>query len=148
MAASQHEVLLKAKDSASTTKLHSGRLRPASFFAKYVKNWWLVEILSLILGIAAVIALCLLLRRYDGKAVPQAKPVVAVDITLNTLVSILSTISKATLLLSVSECISQSKWSWYLDRQRPLEDLDVFDKASRGAWGGIQLLWKINIRFV
>ncbi|KAL9032667.1 MAG: hypothetical protein Q9180_006371, partial [Flavoplaca navasiana] len=27
-----------------------------------------------------------------------------------------------------------------------LEDLDVFDGASRGAWGGLELLWKINIR--
>lgn len=147
MAASQYEELLKESDSVSTAKPRSGRSRPTAFHAKYIKNGWLVELLSVLLGIAAVVALCLLLKRYDGKPAPRTNTVVGLNITLNTLVSILSTISRAALLLSVSECISQSKWSWYLDGPRPLEDLDIFDKASRGASGGLQLLWKVNIRF-
>jgi len=147
MAASQSESLLKTSDSTSTKRPQPGRSRPTSVYAIYVQNWWLVELLSILLGIAAIVALCLVLRKYDGKPVPRTNTVFGVNITLNTLVSILSTISRAALLLSVSECISQLKWSWYLHRQRPLGDLDIFDGASRGAWGGLQLLWKVNIRF-
>lgn len=148
MAASPQEGLLKANNSKSSAYQPLGRSRPTSFYAKSVKNGWLVEVLSVLLGIVALIALCVLLRKYDGKTAPQANAVIGVNITLNTLVSILSTISRAALLLSVSECISQSKWSWFLDRQKPLEDLEVFDQASRGAWGGLNLLWKVNVRFV
>ena len=148
MAASPQEGLLKANDSQSKTYQPLGRSRATSLYAKFVKNGWLVELLSLLLGIAALIALCALLNHYNKNPAPRLNPVIGYNITLNTLVSILSTISRAALLLSVSECISQSKWSWFFDRQRPLEDLDVFDKASRGAWGGLNLLWRVNVRFV
>ena len=148
MAASPEEGLLKVSNSNSKAYQPFERLRPTSIYAKYVTNGWLVELLSVLLGIVALIALCVLLKRYDGKAAPRVNAVAGVNITLNTLVSILSTISRAALLLSVSECISQSKWSWFLDRQKPLEDLDVFDEASRGAWGGLKLLWRVNVRFV
>ena len=148
MAASPQEGLLKASNSKSKTYQLLERSRPTAFHAKYVKNGWLVELLFVLLGIVALIALCVLLKRYDGKAAPRVNAVGDVNITLNTIVSILSTISRAALLLSVSEGISQSKWPWFLDRQKPLEDLDVFDKASRGAWGGLKLLWRVNIRFV
>lgn len=148
MANSPQEGLLKADKSTSKTYQPLGRSRATPFYAKHVKNGWLVELLFVLLGIVALIALCVLLKRYDGKAAPRVNAVGDVNITLNTIVSILSTISRAALLLSVSEGISQSKWAWFLDRQKPLEDLDVFDKASRGAWGGLKLLWRVNVRFV
>ena len=151
MASSQHEILLsdlKEPNTSSKAQPQSGISRSPSLWAKLVKNGWLVEVLSVAIGTAAIIALCSLLNHYNGKPAPRANAIAGVDITFNTVVSILSTIGKAALLLSVSECISQSKWHWYLDRHRPLDDLDTFDKASRGAWGGLQLLWKVNIRYV
>ena len=96
----------------------------------------------------STIALCKVLKKYDNNAAPNPSKIVGINVTLNTLVSVLSTISRAALLLAVSECISQLKWIWYLNKYRPLEDLDVFNDASRGAWGGLQLLWKINIQYV
>ena len=149
MATSQHEILLKdlkEADSRASAKKQPARSRPSTFYARYVQDWWLVELLAVLLGIIAIVALCALLRHYDGKTAPRADPIAGVNITLNTLVSILATIGRVALLLSVSECISESKWNWYRGKHRPLDDLDTFDKASRGAWGGLQLLWKINIR--
>lgn len=146
MANPQQEILLKETDSHSA-KSQSKKSHPASTFYKtYVKNWWLIEILSLLVGIAAIAALCGLLSRYHNKPAPKSNAFVSSNITLNTLVSILTTIGSAALLLSVSECISQLKWTWYLDDHRPLEDLDTFNDASRGALGGAVLLWRINIR--
>lgn len=107
-----------------------------------------MEFLSIIIGTVSIVVLCVLLRRYNGKLALRSNTVVGVNITLDTLISTLSTIGRAPLLLSVSECLSQLKWTWYLDKHRPLRDLDTFDNASRGAWGGLQLLWKINIRYI
>ena len=137
---------MKPTHSTSIARSKSWRSRLSSTYAKYVKDWWLFEILSIAFGIAIFIALCSVLRHYDGKPVPQTNTIFGVDITLNTFVSILSTISRAALLFTVSECVSQSKWSWYLNQQKPLAELSVFDEASRGVWGGLRLIWKINIR--
>ena len=43
-------------------------------------------------------------------------------------------------MIPVIECISQLKWLWFVDRYRILADFDVFDRASRGSWGSLQLL--------
>ena len=147
MAASQSEGLLKTNHNVLHTKRQTPRPRPVSIYNKYVTDGWLFEVLCMLVGIAAVITLCVILRRYDGNPVPQSNTVFGANVTLNTLVSILSTLAKAAFLCAVSECISQLKWSWYSKRQRPLQDLAVFDEASRGAWGGLRLLWKVNLRY-
>lgn len=36
--------------------------------------------------------------------------------------------------------ISQFKWLWF-DRPRELADIERLDRASRGAWGSLQLLF-------
>ncbi|KAK4449583.1 hypothetical protein QBC34DRAFT_462796 [Podospora aff. communis PSN243] len=61
-------------------------------------------------------------------------------VSINAIVSILSAIFKASLVLPVSEGISQLKWIWFASGRRPLSDLDVFDRASRGPWGSFRLL--------
>lgn len=147
MASPQQEILLKEADS-HVDKSQSRCDRATLTFADIWRSWWLLELLSVLVGIASIVALCALLKNRDGKAAPRTNVVAGVDITLNTIVAILSTVGRATLLLAVSECISQLKWTWYLNKHRPLEDLDTFDNASRGAWGGLVLLWKINIRYV
>jgi hypothetical protein len=61
-------------------------------------------------------------------------------VSINVIISILSAIFKASLILPVSEGISQLKWIWFASGRRPLSDLDVFDRASRGSWGSFRLL--------
>ncbi|KAH8889219.1 hypothetical protein GQ53DRAFT_825535 [Thozetella sp. PMI_491] len=53
--------------------------------------------------------------------------------------------SKAALMYTVSECISQCKWSWY-KMKKPLLDSETFDRASRGIWGSASLLPRTNWR--
>ena len=106
MTSSQQGVVLKGKELASTTKARPERLYQTSWYAKSIKNWWLVDIL---VCVAAVIILWNL-KKYDGKQAPRANTLFGANITLNTLVSVLITISRAALLLSVCECVSQSKW--------------------------------------
>jgi hypothetical protein len=65
-------------------------------------------------------------------------------LTLNT---ILSKIASAALILPISEAIGQLKWSWFHGKtSRNALDFEIFDKASRGAWGSFLLLFRTKGR--
>ena len=100
-------------------------------------NWWLLEVLSWILGAAALIAVSVILQEYDGKSLSSW----TFPITPNSMISLFATISKAALLLPVAEGLGQLKWNWFRN-PRPLADIVIFDSASRGPWGALQLILK------
>ncbi|KAF2663538.1 hypothetical protein BT63DRAFT_484263 [Microthyrium microscopicum] len=64
-------------------------------------------------------------------------------INLSTVVALLSTVIRALIVAVVEQVISQLKWNSY-QRQRPLEQLLLHDRASRGPWGSLILLFKIR----
>lgn len=148
MANPQQEKLLRGSNAYSADTQPKSLPPKRTLYAKLVTDWWLVELLAVAVGIACIVALCAVLKKYDNQPANRFNSLFGVNITLNTLISILSTLGRAALLLAVAECISQLKWKWYRSNDRPLADLDVFDQASRGAWGGFLLLWKINVRYV
>jgi hypothetical protein len=56
-------------------------------------------------------------------------------------INVLYKIAAAALILPISEAIGQLKWSWfYGERSRDVIDFEIFDKASRGAWGSFLLM--------
>lgn len=67
-------------------------------------------------------------------------------VSLNAVISTLSTLSKASLIFSVAESLGQLKWVWFSQQERPLMDLRLFDSASRGAWGSLRLVWSQRAR--
>ena len=109
MAAPDDEIPLKRIDTYPRAKSQRKISCTATFHAKWVQDWWLAELLSAFIGIVAIVALYILLNHYHNREAPLGNTVFSVNITLNTLISILSTISKAALLLPVSACISQLK---------------------------------------
>ncbi|KAK8017806.1 hypothetical protein PG993_014132 [Apiospora rasikravindrae] len=68
------------------------------------------------------------------------------DITINALVSVLSTIMGSTLLVPVSSAVGQAKWSWIGKERRQLADIAIYDEASRGPWGSVVLLANKGLR--
>jgi hypothetical protein len=105
-------------------------------------NWgW--ETGSCACSMAALFGLIGLLRAFDGKAQPDWP----YGITLNSAMSFLSNMIKGFLLVPAAACISQSIWISYTMRSQPLDLLAVFDSASRGPWGAIELLWALKIRY-
>lgn len=72
-------------------------------------------------------------------AVLKDKPLGTLSLWL-TAVTVLSKIASAALILPISEAIGQLKWSWFYGKKRDAFDFEVFDKASRGAWGSFLLL--------
>jgi hypothetical protein len=58
-----------------------------------------------------------------------------------TIITILSKIASAALILPISEAIGQLKWTWFHGKKsKDAFDFEIFDKASRGAWGSVMLL--------
>lgn len=107
------------------------------------EKYWLTEVGSCLVALGVFVALVCVLRQHDSKPLPEWK----YDITLNALVSVLTSIFKAAVVLPLAGGISQAKWRWY-ERPRPLKDLETFDDASRGPWGSIILMLELRSHYV
>lgn len=97
---------------------------------------WVGETLAILLSITAFATVVGLLRVYD-ECKPPSWPY---HLTLNFVVSTLATVAKSALLLAVASALGQLKWLWMCSKQRRLQDLQVFDEASRGPLGALRLL--------
>ncbi|KAJ5887499.1 hypothetical protein N7495_007540 [Penicillium taxi] len=80
-------------------------------------------------------------KKYDGHEQPIWN-----HVSLNSVISWLSTIAKACALYTISQGLGQAKWIWFAKRSRPLSDLDTFDSASRGVVGSAALMWLVKGR--
>lgn len=106
-------------------------------------DWWIYEILSLLVCCTAMIALVIVLRRYDGKPLGSWPW----GINPNALVSAFATVIKMMAMVPVADCLGQLKWIWFSKKKfRALTDFEVFDSASRGVRGSIWLL--VRLRFI
>ena len=50
------------------------------------------------------------------------------------------------MVLSVAAAIGQSKWLWFQDDSRILQDIELFDDASRGPLGSLRMLSTRHVR--
>ena len=98
---------------------------------------WLPETAGILTSVLLLYILSYLLNVFDGRPVFEWK-----SITLNTVVSVLSTASKAALLYAMSQLISQWKWILFTRTSRPLLDFERIDAASRGPVGSLMLIWR------
>ncbi|KAJ5462393.1 hypothetical protein N7530_010598 [Penicillium desertorum] len=96
---------------------------------------WAWEIGSVTLAVVGVVLLVAFL--YNINNTPYAKWQYIVS--PNTVVSIIVTITKAVLLVSVSSCLGQLKWNLF-QNPAPLYQIQVLDQASRGPWGSLEVL--------
>jgi hypothetical protein len=64
--------------------------------------------------------------------------------TLNAIISLLAAASKFSLIFVIAECIGQLKWLWFYesDQKRQLDDMQLFDDASRGRMGSMSIIWR------
>ena len=107
-----------------------------SLYEKVFTGWWLWEILAIVLGASSFVVLIILLSVCDGHAVPR----LPLRISLNGIVSILTTVSKTSMLFSITATISQFKGLTFSGWTRQLKDLQIYDEASRGPLGASRLL--------
>jgi hypothetical protein len=100
---------------------------------------WIWETSGSALGIISLALLVAFLAKIDGTAYDRWQ----YSISPNTVVSVITTIGKAAILVPVSACLSQLKWNRYRKVNR-LSDLQALDEASRGAWGSTVLSWSMT----
>ena len=105
-------------------------------------RWWAPEAISCLVAIASFFGIFGVLWHFDE----QLQPNWHYNITVNSIISWLSTLLKAALLVSVAACISQTSWIMFRLRPRPLHDIVAHDLASRGPLGSVQLLWSSKAR--
>ncbi|KAH9903731.1 hypothetical protein F4778DRAFT_781115 [Xylariomycetidae sp. FL2044] len=108
---------------------------------------WQEEYIYCGVCIAALIALISLLYLYDGKLEPQWNS----DLQYSTLVVAVMSVYRIALAGIVETCISQAAWIWVSGFRKGrtearLEDFKMFDEASKGLVGSLQLLWHMRFR--
>ncbi|TVY68254.1 hypothetical protein Focb16_v002109 [Fusarium oxysporum f. sp. cubense] len=104
-------------------------------------SWW-QEIAWCVFATGLLAVLVGLLKTYDKKPGPEW------FVSLNAVVAAIATICRASMVIPVSEGLSQLKWNAFARSQRPLNDLKIFDQASRGPFGSLLLLSKTKGRLL
>jgi hypothetical protein len=99
--------------------------------------WWEVSAIALSFTSMTLI-LAILFTMHE-------KPLTAwqLPIQINSLVAVFSTFAKSALLVALAEGVSQLKWNHFEKRGGTLDQLETFDKASRGPWGALLFPFKI-----
>lgn len=112
---------------------------------------WSWEAATAILSLVSITALVCLLRYLQDR--PQTSW--TFRFTPNTVISLLSTIARSSILVAISSVIGQDKWLWYglgKEKDHPqstrLIDLQTFDDASRGPLGSLPLIWLTRMRYM
>lgn len=95
------------------------------------------------------VLLCIILKKYDNKVVPELGGGVQMDTAIIAMVSVIRISMKA----FVEAALSQAAWVWLSEMSQRhckhtayLSDFKIFDDASRGIWGSICLLWRMKFR--
>ena len=117
--------------------------RATSLWSRLKTDWWIKEISAMLISILSLLCIVVILRIHEGRRLPDWP----FSITINSLVSIFSTIMGMTILVPLEQCISQAKWHWFQE-YHPLADMDMYDQGSRGPWGALRMLWGIRWKCV
>jgi hypothetical protein len=103
-----------------------------------------VLLLSIVASLAFLAALVGLLAAFDGRPIFDYG-----QVTLNTLIAILSAANKATIIYAVGHAIGQWKWISFSGRERRrLLDFERIESASRGPLGSLSLLGNRHVKRV
>ncbi|CAN9166853.1 unnamed protein product [Alternaria alternata] len=99
---------------------------------------WLFEIVCWLVSAACIGVVIGIYKSISGKEMTQSE-------RLLTIASLLGKVASASLIVPTSEALGQLKWHWF-HQSKAMWDFEVFDKASRGAWGATLLLFRTKGR--
>jgi hypothetical protein len=107
-----------------------------SAYSRLVLDNWVCETVAMVFSNGCVVAIAFTVGYHNSDPIPTLPS----GVTLNALISVLSTAARAALFFVVSSSIGQLKWCWLIRRDRRLQDIQVMDEASRGPLGAIWVL--------
>ncbi|KAM5471252.1 hypothetical protein MauCBS54593_003592 [Microsporum audouinii] len=97
---------------------------------------WPLEALTSVGSLAFLAGIVVIFLKMDNKPLSAWNSAVS----LNAVISILTTACSTALMHGVSNFISQLKWLHFKNGPQRLADLEKFDEASRGPWGCLKFL--------
>lgn len=133
----------------TTEKPEKSRFQKVSaFFGDWYYVW---EVFGIVVSGLAIISICIVVYYFDDREAPnwtakvpgRDKPF---QLTLNSLLSILSVFGSTCAMIPVTKGLGQLKYLWFMEQDRNLADLETFDSASRGKVGSAQLIWKLRFK--
>ncbi|KAK8054402.1 hypothetical protein PG996_013703 [Apiospora saccharicola] len=113
---------------------------PTASSARRSVFWWYTEFGWLLIGFLGLAGVLAVLALYDTKPAPRWP----LGITINSLVALLTSLSRLAFMVPLVQGMSQLKWVWFSSKPRPLADFQLYDEASRGPWGGVKILFKLK----
>jgi hypothetical protein len=99
---------------------------------------WLFELLSWLVSASCMVAMVFIYVRIKDQPISKAGSSL-------TWTNVLGKISSAALIVPTSEAIGQLKWNWF-HNSKAMWDFEIFDRASRGPWGALMLLFRTKGR--
>ena len=120
-----------------------GASHRVSLYDRYISDSWWFEFLSLLIATVMLLALLILLGKFNGKSLSQWHS----NLTLNTIIAVVSQLVQMVLLVPIASSISQLQWLWYRNR-KPLKDIAYFQDASTGLMSSFVLLYKRYASFI
>lgn len=103
-------------------------------------SWWWWEIGACALSLVSTVLLFVLLVKVEDIAL-QSWPH---QIQINSVVAILTAVSRTAMVVPLAACISQLKWRHFESPNR-LSHLQDYDNASRGPWGSLLILFNFRV---
>ena len=113
-----------------------GVTRALKYYLKLQPQVWLWELVSTLVALLSTLAIFLILVLNNGQLLGDWP----FHFTLNSLLSIFATVLRTAVVVAVSSAIFQLGYVWFT-KTRPLDDLEVFNTASRGIAGSLPLIW-------
>lgn len=105
------------------------------------RHFWVLELACLLISLLAILANIFLLYCFDGEPITKW----SWDkngISLNSVLSLLSALSRGSLLVPLDEAMGQLMWLAFAERERGLDWVEVYNYAVKGPGGAFQMLWR------
>lgn len=112
-----------------------------SINSSFLRSWWL-EIGSIVISIFNFLATIAILAWSNNKPLS----IWSAHLSINTVVSILTTASRTTLAFAIATGLSQQKWNFTNRKSVKVEIFESFDQASRGPGGALLFILKLGFR--
>lgn len=125
----------QSKD-ANTTENPSVSQKKQSLAHYIASRIWLAEIGAWLLSLACMATIILVFIREDGRPLDEWN----LFISPFALISFMSILARASLMVVLAEVISQLKWLHFNHGKQVLHDIQLFDEASRGILGSLKIL--------
>lgn len=106
-----------------------------------IQESWITEFLALIVASGAIAAIVILLSKYDRTELPSWN-----GVTINSVVSWLTTAAGICMAYVAGMVISQLKWVWFAQQARSIEDMRLFNGAG-GVAGALELMVRLRVRY-